>query len=200
MPAKLIASSGRHRLWEVATTGYLQVVDRAAADPRQPDEPRAGDGGVQAIERGFAAIYPSVTFPGTKAVPPTFAGAAPLPGSPGAVLEPDGILQDGVFGGTVQASRPAVVLLKASYDPRWTATVDGVKVKPVMMAPSLVGVDVSAGHHVIAFRYKSYDRYPYLFALGALALLALVALGRGWLPAGFLGASKAQKPEDRYES
>ena len=73
------------------------------------------------------------------------------------------------------------MLLKATYDPRWTVTVDGIAAKPIMMAPSLVGVKVPVGHHVVAFRYKAYDRYPELFGIGALALLALIAIGRGWL-------------------
>ena len=76
----------------------------------------------------------------------------------------------------MQANRRAVVLLKATYDPRWTATVDGLPVKPVMMAPSLVGVDVPPGRHEVRFAYKPYAHYPLLLAIGVLTLLGLAAL------------------------
>ena len=52
---------------------------------------------------------------------------------------------DGVFGGTVGANRPAVVMLKATYHPRWKVTVDGKPAKTQMLAPSFVGVAVPAG-------------------------------------------------------
>ena len=73
----------------------------------------------------------------------------------------------------MQLDRPAVVLLKESFDPRWTVTVDGVSTKPVMMAPSYVGVQVAAGSHVVEFHYKSYPHYPLLAAFGIAILLAL---------------------------
>jgi hypothetical protein len=73
----------------------------------------------------------------------------------------------------VEANRPAVVLLKATYDPRWTATVDGLPDEPTMMAPSLVGVEVTRGHHIVRFKYRPYHRYPVLLALGAFTLLGL---------------------------
>ena len=42
-----------------------------------------------------------------------------------------------------------------------------------MMAPSLIGVDVPAGKHLVWFRYKAYGSYPLLLAIGMIALLAL---------------------------
>ena len=73
---------------------------------------------------------------------------------------------------------PAVVLLKASYDPRWTVTVDGLPGKPTMMAPSLVGVEVPAGRHEVRFRYKPYGHYPLLIVVGVLTLVALALVPR----------------------
>ena len=87
-------------------------------------------------------------------------------------------LQDGVFSASVEARRRAVVLLKATYDPRWTVTVDGVRTKTEMMAPSLVGVEVSPGRHVVRFKYSSYSHYPVLLAIGALTLLGLALYPR----------------------
>ncbi len=98
--------------------------------------------------------------------------------SPGVVLSDTEDRAGGVFAASVEMRRPAVVLLKASYDPSWTATVDGRAVKPVMMAPSLVGVEVGPGRHLVRFQYASYGAYPALFAIGILALLALTILPR----------------------
>ncbi|MEI7992813.1 MAG: hypothetical protein WCH93_10355, partial [Actinomycetota bacterium] len=57
--------------------------------------------------------------------------------------------------------------------PGWRVTVDGESANTVMMAPSIVGVEVGAGQHTIRFSYRSYPHYPWLFLLGALALLSL---------------------------
>jgi len=78
----------------------------------------------------------------------------------------------------VTATRPAVVLLKATFDPRWTTTVDGLRVAPVMIAPSLVGVQVPAGRHVVEFRYDPVEHYPLLLGVGLLTLLTLVLVPR----------------------
>src|SRR5262249_16216617 len=88
---------------------------------------------------------------------------------------------------TVEASRPATVLLKSTYDPRWTVTVDGRPAKTVMMAPSLVGVDVPAGQHVVRFKYRPYGNYPLLLAIGFVTLLGLIAVPRPALAAGASG-------------
>ena len=89
---------------------------------------------------------------------------------------------NGLFTAKVTTVRPAAVLLKESFDPRWSVTVDGVAQKPVMLAPSLVGVEVPAGIHTIAFQYKSYPHYPILVTIGLLTLAALFL----WPRRGFL--------------
>ncbi len=176
--ARLLATSGRYRLWEVKTSGYFQVVDRTP--------PIAGNRtNLEAATRGFRdsnlasqGIYPGVAFDGATGSPPTFAGARP-PGVPaGTVLTQSEVLRDGAFLASVDANRPAVVLLKASYDSRWTVTVDGLPAKPTMMAPSLVGVEVPAGRHLVWFRYRPYDRYPMLLAIAGVTLLALTLFPR----------------------
>ena len=47
-----------------------------------------------------------------------------------------------------------------------------------MMAPSLVGVEVGPGKHVVHFKYKPYAHYTLLFVVGALTLLGLVLYPR----------------------
>ena len=70
--------------------------------------------------------------------------------------------------------RPGVVVLSASFDPGWTATIDGHAGPVQMVAPALVGARVPAGVHRILFRYVGFSDYPWLFALSAIALAALL--------------------------
>ena len=176
--AQPIASSGRHRLYEVRTTGYLQVVDRARAIYADRTTVEQASREFRNSDLASHGVYPGVAFAGGAAPPPTFSGASAPPGSAGTVISQSNTLQDGLFSGTIQANRPAVVLLKATYDPRWTVTVDGLSQKPTMTAPSLVGVEVPVGRHVVRFKYKPYGHYPLLLTIGALTLLGLLLLPR----------------------
>ena len=173
VPAKLIASAGPNRLYEVRTSGYFQVVDRAASVLANRTDIEQATRDFRNSQLALQGIYPSVAFAGASALPPTYEGSTPPPGPAGTVLMQNNTLQDGVFDATVKARRRAVVLLKATYDPRWTVTVDGQRAKPEMMAPSLVGVEVSPGRHVVRFRYAPYSHYPVLLGIGVLTLLAL---------------------------
>jgi hypothetical protein len=170
--------SGRHRLYELPTSGYFQVVDRAP--PVFADRKNIEQATLNFRRSTLASqnIYPGVAFDGATPPSPTFSGESPAGGSPGHVLAQTQTLRDGVFNAAVEMTRPATVLLKATYDPRWTATVDGKDVKPVMMAPSLVGVDVPTGVHAVVFRYKPYGGYPLLLLIGALTLAALIVVPR----------------------
>jgi hypothetical protein len=162
----------------VKTSGYFQVVDRSAALDANRTNLDVATRSFRDSHDAVRGLYPGVAFAGGSAPAPTFDGRTPPNGSPGTVNSQIATLQDGVFTASVDANRPAVVLLKATYDPRWTATVDGLAAKPTMMAPSLVGVDVPVGHHELRFRYAPYSRYPLLLALGALALIALALVPR----------------------
>jgi uncharacterized membrane protein YfhO len=66
--------------------------------------------------------------------------------------------------------RPGVAVLSASYDPGWTATVNGRPQPTRMVAPALVAVDVPAGADHVVFRYHGYGDYPPLLALSGLTL------------------------------
>jgi hypothetical protein len=192
VPATLVASSGDNRLYEVSTTGYFQVVDRARALEADRTNVAAATAGFRSSDLASRSIYPGIAFAGGAAPPPTFTGTTPPPGAPGVVLSQSVDLADGAFGARVLARRRSVVLLKATYDPRWSVTVDGKPAKTSMMAPSLVGVAVGPGTHEIAFRYRPYENYPLLFGLGVLALVALAAAGRF----GLLGTTTARGGSD----
>jgi hypothetical protein len=64
--------------------------------------------------------------------------------------------------------------VKATYSPRFRATVDGKPADVEFIAPSFMGVKVPAGEHVVQFWYKSYPSYLWLFLLSGLGVAGLV--------------------------
>jgi hypothetical protein len=172
--ATLLASQGRHRLWQVDTSGYLEVVD-ASGPPIVADRSSVGRQSAPFLGSSQLPLkhYPTVAFGGTPAAPTTLSpGAAPVDAAGSIQLEVDSPAS-GVFRGNVVANRLAVVVLKSGYDPRWEATVDGVVVPTEMMAPAVPGVTVAPGRHVVEFRYVPYPHYPLLLAIGLFTLLLL---------------------------
>jgi hypothetical protein len=176
VPAKLIDSRGRHRLYEVDESGYFQMIDVGGSIVENRTDVNTASYAFRYSEQALQNLYPSVAFNGGKPAPATFAGSVPPAGAPGTVISSHEDAVNGSFTATVHANRTSAVLLKESFDPRWTVTVDGVASKPVMIAPSLVGVEVPAGTHTIAFQYKSYPDYPILVIVGGLTFLVLL----GW--------------------
>ena len=174
VPAKLLATSGRHTLWQVETTGYLEVVD-TVAPPITADRLDIGrqTAPFLASSELTAHLYRPVAFAGEPAAQPTLTSAPVGPAKAGSVESQASVPANGVFRGVIDVNRPAVVLLKATYDPRWKLTVDGVTVKTQMIAPALVGGAVPPGRHTILFEYVSYPFYPWLLLLGISSLVAL---------------------------
>jgi hypothetical protein len=171
--ADLVARKGRHGLWQVETTGYLQVVDTTA-----PIEAHRHDLAVQMgqwlrSDLPGRSVHPTVGFEGEPPGPRTLLARGSLDNSPGTVEAQSALPVDGVFSGQVVANRTAVVLLKATFDPRWEVVVDGITGRPLMVAPSYVGVAVPPGRHSVLFRYHPVEGYPLLFLVGGAALAAL---------------------------
>lgn len=178
VPATLFAKVGGNRLYRVDTSGYLQVVDRenaVAADRTDLEDALVAWRSSSAASRN---LYPGIAFAGGARPPKTFRGKTPPPGRPGVVTFESTDFAAGLASGAVDVRRRSVVLLKVSYDPSWTATVDGKAVKSVMMAPSVVGVEVGPGRHMVRFRYVPYGAYPVLVVVGFLCALALAFLPR----------------------
>jgi hypothetical protein len=168
-----------YSLWQVNTSGYLEVID--TTDPMIANDkdmlkvfgPYLAWPAVQELR------HPLVAFDGKSTPPPTTTIDAPFTGVPGSVISSSESLDNGEFSGVVQANRPAYVMLKESYYPHWKATVNGVSVKPVMVAPSFVAVPVPTGTSTVVFQYHSQSGYPLFFAIGMVTLLGF-ALGP-WL-------------------
>ncbi|HUA03777.1 MAG TPA: YfhO family protein [Solirubrobacteraceae bacterium] len=172
VPARRAMRSGPYALWTIDPAGYVQagrIVGQISAN-----RSNVGVVSVPLLRSGLAAdgAYLSVRY-GSAA-----GGDGRLPtvqsrSSAGAVSAERADLGDGQASATVRLGRPGVVVLSASYDPGWTATVNGRRRPTRMVAPALVGVDVPAGTNRIVFIYRGWRDYPLLFALGAAALLAL---------------------------
>ncbi len=175
--ATLLDSAGRWRLYEVPTTGYLQVVDTTTAISADRTNIGARTASFLSSSMPAEGLIPTIAFAGAKAATPTAAFTPPA-GSPGNVDVQYALPDDGTFGGQVSVNRDAVVMLKATYDPRWHVTVDGKPAKTQMLAPSFVGVAVGPGRHTIEFHYVPFRYYWLLFTIGALTFVALILLPR----------------------
>ena len=65
------------------------------------------------------------------------------------------------------------MVLSASFDPGWTARVDGRPAKVFPVAPALVATSVPAGVHTVVFRYVGFSSYLVLFLLSGLSVVSL---------------------------
>jgi hypothetical protein len=174
--AERVAERGRHVLWETPDPSYVDLVD--VLPPITADRTNLGLRGANWFRSDLPGrgANPGVAFGGHPAPEPTVT-ADDLPGTPaGVVTNQDVDLRDGRATATVIAERPAMVMLKASFDPRWQVTVDGIPVEPEMIAPSFVGRTVPAGEHVVRFVYEPFPRYDLLVLFGAATLVGLAVL------------------------
>jgi len=176
--ATVLATAGRHVLYRMPTTGYLEVIDTVAPSISANHATMAGapaaflsSGLLQRRE------FPTVAFDGRAAAAPSLpAGVTPV-GPAGEVLTQVANSEQGAWGGTVRANRPAVVLLKVAFQPRIHATVDGRRVPTEMVAPGMVGVPVPAGTHLVRFHYVEFQYDDLLLLTGAATIAGL-----WWVP------------------
>jgi hypothetical protein len=174
-PAHVLATRGDYTLWQVTnTSGYLGVVDATEAVPADRTDMAATFVPYLSSDALEQHRHPLVAFDGRTSGTPSIDASAPAGDPPGRVVRSDASIADGRFRGRVTADRDAWVMLKASYVPRWTATVDGRPVRTAMLAPSFVGVPIPRGTHTVEFRYRPSRSYPRYFAIGVLALVALL--------------------------
>jgi hypothetical protein len=174
--ADLVTCSGIYCLWSLPDAGYVHVYDTTGVLTAS-----RADVGTQSVPL-LQSSLPSenraltVAFNGQPAAALTAAHPADLQGEPGQVVHERADLAAGQVAATVHLQRRSVVVLSASYDPGWTATVDGRPTPTEMIAPALVGVTVGSGVHRVTFRYVGFASYG---ALWLLAVIVLVALAVG---------------------
>jgi uncharacterized membrane protein len=181
-----IGEFGRHRLYEVATTGFFDLVSSSVAF----------EGDRQAFFPA-AAGWLNTTQVAAKEHPSVFLGDAPrdldltvLPlDSAGGYLaatrfppQPDlgSVISESAEGdryrATVDATTDALVLLKATFHPNLRATVDGEDTEARMLLPGYVGVPVPAGEHEVVVEYRPGELRHVLMLLGIVGVAGL-----GWL-------------------
>jgi hypothetical protein len=173
--ARFVLREGPYSLWTLGAVGYVRVgriVGLFAANRMNV--------GVRSIALLHSRLaqrgdYLLVTF-GQKV-----GAVRPLPSKPieayaGTVTAESDDLDLGQVAVTVRMRQRGVVVLSASFDPGWTAMVDGHQRRTEMIAPALVAITVGPGTHRIAFRYRGFSGYPVLFVIGGLALAALLGV------------------------
>jgi len=181
-----VMQSGAFVLWRVESGYYdlVETVGRITADRSNIADRTRPTIHLPLIQHhqdlvvSFAGSPSRLTEPGPRAVAPRS-----LP-PPGVLTSEHAVLTDGVASVSVRLTRKAVVMLSASFDPGWKATIDGHPSPTMMLAPAVIGVVGEAGHHRVVFTYKGFPWYP---ELGAVAVLALAA-------AGWLGGRRPRPP------
>ena len=175
VPADKVGCAGYYCLWSLPDSGYIHVYDTTGV----LEATRADVGSRSTTLLGSPLLGEqrdlTVAFNGNPAAAPTAASGTRLQGSPGRVVVQSADLANGQARAVVRTNRRATVVLSASYDPGWRATVNGRPAPTVMVAPALVGVVVGPGVHTVAFSYGGYGSYIPLFVL-SLAVLVVVGV------------------------
>ncbi len=173
-----VLRAGQFQLLRLPGNSYFRVVDTVGSVTAN-----RGDIGSRTAAYLRSALpgegrYLTVGFAGAGPAPPTLPASlipspARAPTPPGTVVREQVDLADGSATAEVTASRWAVVVLSASFDPGWSVSVDGRPAFTEMVAPALVAVTVPPGTHQVVFRYHGFAAYPELLALALLSLLAV---------------------------
>ncbi len=175
VPADKVGCSGNYCLWALPDPGYFHVYDTTGVLTATRAD--VGSQSTTLLDSSLLEEQRDLTvgFNGSAASTPTAADASALQGSPGHVVVEHADLANGAARAVVRTTRRATVVLSASYDPGWHATVNGQPAPTVMVAPALVGVVVGPGLHTVTFNYSGYGSYTALFIL-ALVVLVVLAL------------------------
>ena len=171
--ANRVACSGDYCLWALPDPGYIHVYDTTGV--LHATRADVGTQSEQLLDSPLTDEQRDLTvaFNGGRAAQPTASPGEVPSGSPGHVVVQSADLANGQARAVVKTNRRATVVLSASYDPGWRATVDGRPVPTVMVAPALVGVVVGPGVHTVTFDYGGYGTYPALFVVALVVLVAL---------------------------
>lgn len=174
--AELLSRRGRHGLWRVETSGYVQLVQTRGVVSADRSNIVGRLRGILTSPQLREHVHPVVAFAGRETPGPTLSPSDASPGSTGTVEHV--AASDGTYIVNVESTQRAVAMLKTSFDPGWHVFVDGHESPAQMIAPSFVGVAVGAGAHVVVFRYQPYNSYPFLFLFGLGTLLTIGSMPR----------------------
>lgn len=175
--AILAVRTSLFQLFELPGNSYIRVADTVGSITAN----RANIG-TQALPYLHSALpgqdrYLTVAYAGARPAAPTQPAPAQPSGPAGTVLAERADLADGRASAVVHLRRRAVVVLAVSFDPGWSATVDGRPAAIQMVTPALVAITAPPGTHHITFHYTGFGACPQLLALAALDLLAAATAG-----------------------
>ncbi len=180
VPATLITQLGPYQLWTVGKTQLIQVVDTSGTIAANGSNIGYQTSSFLESDLPSKGIYPTIAYAGQPAAVPTSPAGSTTKGPAGTVLSEHIDLTRGRAVATVFARRTAVVLLKSSFNPGWTVTVDGESVSTEMVAPALVGVTVAPGQHTVVFTFRGFSSYPLLFGTGFITLVIIGLCPMWW--------------------
>lgn len=175
--ASFVERRGDYALWELPGDTYVQVVETVGVVRENRGD--IGENAASFMRSTLLAHgdYQAVDFAGAGASASS-SGQGSAPAMAGTLVSEKVDLTRGYVRATIRASRPAVVLLHASFDPGWKVTVDGTAQPAEMVSPALVGVGVGPGTHVVTFQYVGFRYYGQLIVIALAALL--VAALKDW--------------------
>jgi hypothetical protein len=173
--AQRLQTEGRYTLWTLAN-GYVQLGQIAGT--LRADRTNVGLRSIPLLDSALAQDNRYLRVAWGSGAASTLPRLPRRPGSPGQVASERADLEQGRVTATVDLGQAGLVVLSASYDPGWSATIDGRPARTLMVAPALVATQTPAGVHTVTFRYAGDGDYPLLFALSALALLLAALSGR----------------------
>ena len=193
-----VTSRGSFQLREVPFGGLVAAVDLLGPWLPVDNDALAATllAPARAGGRGPVAVR-EVRLGGRSPVVP--ASTSTEPDHPGRVVRAREHLADGALDATVDLDRDAALLVRANWNPRWRATVDGKAVAPVMVAPTWLAVPVPAGRHQVALRYRPWPWTPPLLVLALLAVLGAGINRPRWRGVGG-GRRRGRDPEAPRDS
>ena len=197
---KPVQQFGNHVLYQVATTGYFDLVDSklAFAGKKSDFLPAASSWLASGLPE--SKQHPLMVVGSTSQKIPTSFSDAPeiISKTQASGGQNRGTLQmekigSNYFEADVTVHRTSVLLLKAGYHPHWRATVDGKSTDTLMLMPGFVGVELPPGEHQVLIEYKPRRLRSVLLILGLLTLAAIATVEsrrkpiHDWLEPRFLG-------------
>jgi hypothetical protein len=214
---RLLEQFGRHRLYQVETTGYFGLVDSRLAFSGDREDFAVAASDWLDSDLPAARYHPMVSLGGSsqargRPVPLSDAAAA-ISGTPvvagpllGEILSEE--IGGNFYAADVRVELESLLLLKATYHPNWRATVNGVGTDTVMLMPGFIGVPVGPGEHQVRLEYSPRRLRIVLLVLGLVTLVVIPLVERRsavistWLGSvasgGMLGAiGRPRKNESR---